>query len=58
MSGCKRCGSHTLIPKDKDTCLCGHCGAHFITSVTQEEPLSAFEIQNPFLLPQLDFCGT
>ena len=48
MSGCKRCGSHTLIPKDKDTCLCGHCGAHIVIKVSKDAPK----------LREIDYCDT
>lgn len=55
---CPNCDGGYITPRGKDEALCGRCGAHFVTSVTQNDPPSAFEIQNPFLLPQLDFCGT
>ncbi len=48
MSTCPRCGGYRISPLDKDTSLCGHCGAHIVIKVSKDAPK----------LREIDYCDT
>jgi len=55
MSTCPRCGGYRISPLDKDTCLCGRCGAIFVTGCVpkvKEEPCIAPGLR------EIDYCDT